>query len=512
MADKPFFTIEQVTAQLGRFNISWPAGGTITYSFIDSVSREDVGGARWAGFTPFSAEQRVGAREVFRELAELTTLRFVEAQDNGSGADRITLGNVPGTLSMGTPVSRPGATPGATRVAFEGEVTIGLGSVFDAPGFWVPRGVNYWLLAHEIGHAMGLAHPADYPVGVRSDYDLHAVYFQDSRQYSVMSPFVPSKTGAVDRLDPSSPALTWPVASYLLHDVATLQAKYGPNLATRAGDTVYGFNASADASRFAVDGARPPVFVIWDGGGRDTLDLSGYRSGSNLDLNAGAFSDMGGLRGNVAIAFGAVIENGFGGAGDDTVTGNAAGNHLTGGDGRDFVRGLEGSDTVDGGSGDDDVNGNRGDDTVHGGFGADTVRGGQDQDVVYSGEGDDPHVNGNVGDDTVWAGGGNDTLFGGQGSDRLYGELGDDRLAGDLGADLLTGGGGADRFVASAGGGFDWVTDFSSAEGDRIFIAPGVTWHVRAHEGQAVIDLGGGDAIGLVGVAPEAMGEWLATG
>ena len=36
----------------------------------------------------------------------------------------------------------------------------------------------------------------------------------------------------------------------MLHDVMTIQAKYGADYTTRAGDTVYGFNSTADKAVF----------------------------------------------------------------------------------------------------------------------------------------------------------------------------------------------------------------------------------------------------------------------
>ncbi len=51
--------------------------------------------------------------------------------------------------------------------------------------------------------------------------------------------------------------------------------------------------------------------------------------------------------------------------------------------------------------------------------------------------------------------------------------------------------------------------DFNSAEGDRIVLPTGTPYAVTTYQGQAVIDLGHGDTIGLAGVAPAQMGEWL---
>ena len=189
--------------------------------------------------------------------------------------------------------------------------------------------------------------------------------------------------------------------------------------------------------------------------------------------------------------------------------GTAGVDTIFGGSGNDYIRGFEGDDMIEGAAGDDDVNGNQGSDTVYGGEGQDWVRGGKDNDFVDGSAGDDPHVNGNLGDDTVRGGIGNDTVYGGQGNDQLWGDTGDDLLSGDLGNDTLTGGFGADRFAFGKGGGFDWITDFNAAQGDRIQLAAGTAYSYGVDKGQVVVNLGGGDIIGLTGVPAGTAGDWV---
>jgi Ca2+-binding RTX toxin-like protein len=197
-------------------------------------------------------------------------------------------------------------------------------------------------------------------------------------------------------------------------------------------------------------------------------------------------------------------------SGDDQITGSTGADTLDGwggndtilaGDGADVVRGLDGNDSIDGGLGNDDVNGNKGDDVVHGGDGADIVRGGQGNDTVLGDAGDDPHVNGNIGDDIVHGGDGNDTVFGGQGNDTVFGDAGNDRISGDLGDDSLVGGAGADTFVFRPGFGHDIIGDFNAGEGDRIALPAGTAYSVVVDVGgNAVMDLGNGDTLTLLGI------------
>ena len=152
--------------------------------------------------------------------------------------------------------------------------------------------------------------------------------------------------------------------------------------------------------------------------------------------------------------------------------GAAGADTIFGGGGNDYIRGLEGDDMIEGAAGDDDVNGNQGSDTVYGGDGRDWVRGGKDNDFVD-------------------------------------GSAGDDLLSGDLGADTLSGGFGADRFAFGKGGGFDWISDFNAAQGDRIQLAAGTAYSYGVDKGQVIVNLGGGDIIGLTGIPGGTAGDWV---
>ncbi|MCH8243268.1 MAG: hypothetical protein IH897_11760 [Planctomycetes bacterium] len=84
---------------------------------------------------------------------------------------------------------------------------------------------------------------------------------------------------------------------------------------------------------------------------------------------------------------GTVIENAYGGDGNDSISGNSANNGLFGGRGNDILDGGDGNDTLDGGGGNDTLIGGGGNDTLIGGTGADRMEGGGGNDlyVVNSG-------------------------------------------------------------------------------------------------------------------------------
>ena len=135
--------------------------------------------------------------------------------------------------------------------------------------------------------------------------------------------------------------------SYMAYDIAALQAIYGVNWSTNSGDTTYTWSETTGEMFINGVGQGAPgsnriLQTIWDGGGTDTIDLSGYSMAQLLTLEAGEFSNVGGYVGNFSIAIGAVIENAIGGSGNDTITGNSADNQITGGGGTDhFVMGID---------------------------------------------------------------------------------------------------------------------------------------------------------------------------
>jgi len=99
---------------------------------------------------------------------------------------------------------------------------------------------------------------------------------------------------------------------------------------------------------------------------------------------------------------------------------------------------------------------------------------------------------------------------GGQGDDVIDGGAGNDWMAGDRGNDTVTGGAGADKFYFFAGAAIDRITDFSSVSGDRVLLDAGQAYALSYTAEGAVIDLGNGDQMILVGVTQASLGDWLA--
>ena len=151
----------------------------------------------------------------------------------------------------------------------------------------------------------------------------------------------------------------------MLDDIMVIQAMYGAETTTRTGNTVYGFNSNADRSVYDFSVNKHPVLAIWDSGGIDTLDLSGFSTASVISLIPGTFSNCDAMTSNIAIARNCWIENATGGSGNDTITGNDLANILIGNGGNDTITGGLGNDTLIGGAGADKLQGGDGNDIIY---------------------------------------------------------------------------------------------------------------------------------------------------
>jgi serralysin len=333
-AAKPSYTIEQITALVWQAKPIWTdavigyAFPTAVPAFYGSYMASQLGYLSTVQKASAAAALRTWAELIPKQISETSVdkaqLLFFTAQAGAIGSNALAAANYPDTNGAASE---------------SGDVYISNGLFTES----VYANTIASTMIHEVGHALGLSHPGPYN-GCGFTYEDAAAYAQDSQQYSIMSYFSAASTGANHTAANGS---TYGALTPLLHDIATIQWLYGVNVATRSSNTVYGFNSTAGSPEydFSMLG-RPPVETIWDGGGVDTIDLSGYTTASNLDLNEGAFSDVGGLTKNLSIAFGAMIENAIGGKGNDYLMGNALPNVLQGGAGNDMINGGDGVDTA----------------------------------------------------------------------------------------------------------------------------------------------------------------------
>ncbi len=118
-------------------------------------------------------------------------------------------------------------------------------------------------------------------------------------------------------------------------------------------DEYAGFTGAANAARRTLTDSD---------GGNDTVNAAAVSTSSFLDLVPGHTSTIAGN--TLAIAAGTVIENAFGGDGNDTIAGNTSDNDLLGGRGNDSMLGNDGNDTIEGGAGNDLLDGGIGTNTA----------------------------------------------------------------------------------------------------------------------------------------------------
>ena len=341
-------TTTQAGAQIDRDGYHWNTNIdqplTISFGFRTVAPSYTVGGEDVAGtFTPLTAAEQTAAVAALTAWAAIANITLVNLGNSDSAT--IEFANYSSSTDGAEAFTFLPSPPGDPSAASsQGDVFVNTFYAATSGKQDSPLGYVYMTLIHETGHALGLEHPSNYNSGSGTlTYANNASYIQDDRQYSVMSYFGEGNTGA------------WYNGKYaetpMIDDVAAIQRLYGANTTAAAGDTVYGFNSNAGSVYSITASTQLVVFNVWDTGGNDTFDFSGYTQAQTINLNAESFSSVGGLVDNVSISLGVTIENAIGGSGGDTIIGNSANNALTGGTGNDTITGGSGNDTIDGGLG-----------------------------------------------------------------------------------------------------------------------------------------------------------------
>jgi serralysin len=376
-----------------HFNVT--PGGTITFN-VAAIS---------------AAGQNL-AREAFNLWADVTGIVFTEVTTGGN----ITFANT-AAGAFANAIYANGITTSATvNISLQWLTDYGTGL----------NSYSFQTYIHEIGHTLGLGHGGNY--NGSAGYAVDALYANDSWSTTIMSYFDQNENSYT-----AAQGFTrqFAVSPMVADNIATT-ALYGTATTTRTGDTTYGFNNTSGRAIYDAV-ANPSVgYTIYDNGGIDTLDYSGFTQNQRIDLNPEAFSNIGSRVGNVSIARGAVIENAIGGTGNDVLVGNSAANTLTGGGGNDTLIGGLGADTLIGGAGFNTV-------SYEDNFGAVFVN-------LTTGVGSGNAAAGDTysGIQGVIGSSGADTIIGDANGNQLDGGGGDDVLIGALGSDILIGGGGTD--------------------------------------------------------------------
>ncbi len=444
---------------------SWSAAGvpaTVTYGFRQSPATYTAGTSNISTFTQLTATEEAAVRATLQLWSSIANINFVEVNPGGyTDSATMLFGNyTDSTDGAGAFAYYPGSTASTSN---SGDVWLNTTSISTSTTI-TPGSYSFLAIMHEIGHAIGLSHPGLYnaAAGVSITYANNAQFQQDSRQYSIMSYFNESNTGAQFNGYPDTP---------MLFDDYAVQQIYGANTSTRAGDTTYGFNCNA-GSTYDFTQNTNPAYCIWDAGGNDTIDASGYSQNQLINLAAESFSNIGALTSNISIAAGAIIENAIGGSGNDSIYGNAANNTLSGG---------AGNDTLDGGAGNDTLIGGAGTNALIGGGGFDKAT----YAVASTAVTITHNPNGSV---TIIGNGFSDTLTG------VENAVFTDKTVSlrERGRSDFTGNGTSDIVLQSGGSIVDWIVNGSSVQSGAIVGSYVPGWDVVAtgdFNGDGVTDL-----------------------
>jgi serralysin len=349
-----------------------PVGGTLTYSFVTTASAFLYEGPE-SGVAEVSPQIKANVRNIMRQFAESINLNLVEVPDRppNVGRIRILFSDLPENTAGSTSVTfGPSDSPGDGRA---GDIHL---NPRDIEFYNQPSGsLGYQLLLNAVGRSLGLRDYEENRGQTGENIQPDLPFGKDNNTNTVISETYQIYDGSY-------------ASTPMPYDIRTLQYLYGASTFNND-DTVYSFGNSNLLEKR----------TIWDAGGIDTLNFSGWSALPDsvrvngldyyFDMNEGgqntaqialprqsppaAFptgstytvvprDSSGGdtpplsfrtTSYAIRIAFGTQIENLVGSQGNDEILGNNLANFIIGGPGNDIIAGAKGPDIIYGGIGAD---------------------------------------------------------------------------------------------------------------------------------------------------------------
>jgi Matrixin/RTX calcium-binding nonapeptide repeat (4 copies) len=332
----------------------WDNSRPITYFFDDADS-----------VSPWTNVEKVAFRGALQTWSDVANVKFLEVFD-------INAANLVDFKFQENPTNRSAFSelPNPTNVVYQGFNVSG-GPPLDIPewskGSFKPGGFVFQVMAHELGHALGLGHTHGNVPGAAGFPGVDSPFFDygdnDLNQgiFSIMTynDGYGSRDGIIGA-EYTTYAFGYS-ATPMPFDIAAVQFIYGANPHHNEGNDMYILPTDNSPGTYWVG--------IYDTGGIDEIKNPG-NSPSTISLVAATIDDSptgGGepsyvenIFGGFTIAQNVVIENATGGGGTDTIIGNRADNVLDGNAGDDHLYGAGGRDWLFGGPGNDTIYGDAG--------------------------------------------------------------------------------------------------------------------------------------------------------